>query len=407
MSRLLAVAPFSVRAPGGGPRIMRTLLRDAPTPVVAVSTSPERRVWGSERDDVPEVRISSRPYFGRLERTRGVSALGALDLVLLGVHARRLERLASGAIGPTPKVPATCLHAVPHSLDFASVQRVAARRQLPLFLSLHDDPSYVMRGRLDRRYALRRLGVAWRQARQRYVICEEMGFEMCRRYGERPYVIVTDGLATVAPSAVPRVAGRLWVYFMGGASISYDENFQSLLRALALLREEGVDARLVTRAGRFPFDVNGTAVPVEARPWAPQTDVVRDLQDVDVAYMPLPFGPDHAEFVRFSMSTKMVTYLGSGVPVLFHGPPGSAAGNLLRRADAALVAGSLDVRSVAEALRFGADRGSALAENALRLARQRFLLSDVRARFWQPILDASESGDAARDGSCSSRRANS
>jgi len=319
--------------------------------------------------------------------------LGALDLVSLGVHARCLERLASGAAGPAPRVPATCLHAVPHNLDFASVQRVAARLQLPLFLSLHDDPSYVMRGRLDRWYALRRLGAAWREARQRFVICEEMGVEMCRRYGERPYVVVTDGLAAIAPSAVPRrVAGRLSVYFMGGASIPYDENFQSLLKALSLLRDEGVDARLVTRAGHFPFGLSDTAVPIEARPWASHADVLRDLQDVDVAYMPLPFGPDHTEFVRFSMSTKMVTYLGSGVPVLFHGPSGSAAGNLLRRADAALVAGSLDVRSVAETLRFGEDRGSALAENALRLARQRFLLSDVRARFWQPILDATERG---------------
>jgi GT2 family glycosyltransferase len=93
----------------------------------------------------------------------------------------------------------------------------------------------------------------------------------------------------------------------------------------------------------------------------------------------------------------MVTYLGSGVPVLLHGPEDSAAGNLLRGADAALVADSLDVRAVAEILAFGGDRGPVVADNALRLARQRFRLSDVRARFWQPILEASERADAACD----------
>jgi hypothetical protein len=190
----------------------------------------------------------------------------------------------------------------------------------------------------------------------------------------------------------------LSVYFMGAANVSYAENFQCLLEALARRREEGIDARLITRAGHFPFPMSSVDVPIESRPWAPQVDVVRDFDDVDVVYMPLPFASDHAELVRFSMSTKMVSYLGSGVPVLFHGPKVSAAGNLLRQADAALPASSLDVREVAEILAFGRDRGATVAGNALRVARQRFLLSDIRARFWQPILEASERADAARAG---------
>ena len=105
-------------------------------------------------------------------------------------------------------------------------------------------------------------------------------------------------------------------------------------------------------------------------------------------YMPLPFGSDHADLVRFSMSTKMVSYLGRGVPLFYHGPKASAAVNLLRQADAALVGDSLDVRAVADILASSAERKAAVAENALRLARRRFLLSDVRTRFWDPILDA-------------------
>jgi len=394
---LLAVEPFAVGDAFGGARIMRSLLSDAPAPVLAVSTSPKRSTQIGGHGDVAEIHLPARRSLGRLEGTRAVRVLGLLDLVSLGYNTHRLARLARGGIGPAPQVPATCLHAVPHSLDFAAVQRVAARLRLPMFLSVHDDPGYVLRGRAERLYALRRLGEAWRSAHQSFVICEEMGLEMCRRYGERPYLVVTDGLETIAPSPRPRIAGRLSVYFMGAANIPYAENFQCLLKALARLRAEGIDAKLITRAGRFPYGLACMGVPIESRPWGPQADVLRDFDDVDVVYLPLPFGPDHAELVRFSMSTKMVTYLGSGVPVLFHGPKASAAGNLLRQADAALVADSLDVRTVAEILAFGADRGSVVAENALRLARQRFLLSDVRARFWQPILDASERADAAHD----------
>jgi hypothetical protein len=363
-----------------------------------VATAPKLDAELGERADVPEIHLPTRPSFGRIESTRAFRALGVLDLVMLDHLAHRLVRLARGRIGPAPRIPATCLHSVPHTLDFAAVQRVSARLQLPMFLSLHDDPGYALKGRAERPYALRRLGEAWRGAQERFVICEEMGLEMCRRYGERSHVIVTDGLETIAPAPRPGVPGRLSVYFMGAANVSYAENFQCLLEALARRREEGIDARLITRAGHFPFPMSSVDVPIESRPWAPQVDVVRDFDDVDVVYMPLPFASGHAELVRFSMSTKMVSYLGSGVPVLFHGPKVSAAGNLLRQADAALPASSLDVREVAGILAFGRDRGATVAGNALRLARQRFLLSDIRARFWQPILEASERADAARDG---------
>jgi len=291
---------------------------------------------------------------------------------------------------------------VPHTLDFVAVQRVAAQLRLPMFLSLHDHPGYAMRGRAERAYALHRLGSTWRSARERFVISEEMGLEMCRRYGERSYLIVTDGLEAVASAPRHRIPGRLSVYFMGAVHIAYAENFQCLLDSLALLRAEGVDARLITRSGQLPFSVNSRGVPIDARPWAQQSEVIQDFDDVDLAYMPLPFGSQHAEFVRFSMSTKMVTYLGSGLPMLFHGPPTSAAGSLLGQAGAALAAGSLDVREVAEALSFGADQGARVAERALRLARRRFLLADVRARFWEPILRAANhtgAGDGRRKAS--------
>jgi hypothetical protein len=187
---------------------------------------------------------------------------------------------------------------------------------------------------------------------------------------------------------------------MGAAHLSYEDNFNSLFEALARLRREGVDARLVTRAGDFGFRVDSRGVPIDSRPWAPQAEVVRDLDDVDVAYMPLPFGPAHAEFVRCSMSTKMVTYLGSGVPILFHGPGDAAAANLLRRADAAVIAESPDPGAIVSALSADRDRMARVAGNALLLARQQFLLPDIRARFWTPIVEQRTRGaPAMADGS--------
>src|ERR1700722_16964397 len=175
MRRLLTIEPFSVGDAHGGARIMTSLLADAPMAVLAVSTSPRRSAQMGTRGDIPEVHLPARPTVGRLETTRASRALGVLDRMTLDRLTNRLARLASGTDGAVPQVAATCLHSVPHSLFFVSVQRVAARLRLPMFLSLHDDPGYALQGRPERGYALRRLGEAWRSACQRFVISEEMG----------------------------------------------------------------------------------------------------------------------------------------------------------------------------------------------------------------------------------------
>lgn len=365
---------------------MRSLLRASPVPVVAVSTSPQRLARSRDEPDLPlEEHLPMRKYLGRAERTRAVRVLGALDLASLPRHQAKLTALALGTKGLTHPSPAVCLHAIPHTLDFCSVHRVAARLKLPLFLSVHDDPGYVLRGRIERSYALRRFGYAWQDATERFVVSDEMGLEMCRRYGDRSYVLVTDGLETIASEPRRRTAGRLWVYFMGAPHLAYGPNFQCLIGALVGLRENGTDARLIVRAGGWPFDLDTNGVPVELRPWASQEDVARDLGNVDVLYTPLPLDPSLATFGRFSLSTKLISYLGSGVPVLLHGPNQSAAATLLRRTDAGFIADSLDPAVLREIFAFSDDRGATVAANALRLARRHFRLEEVRERFWSPI----------------------
>jgi hypothetical protein len=372
---------------------MSSLLTDAPAAVLAIATCPA--VDGAHltrSDDVSEMHLPLRRSVRRLEETRAVRVLGGVDVLSIRGFERRLSRAVSDSAASAQPI---VLHAIPHTVDFVAMQRVAAGLSLPLFLSVHDDLSYALQGRVERRYALERFAVAWQQASGRFVISDDMGAEMCRRYGDQPYVVVTDGLDVVAPSPRPGRAGRLRVYFMGSAHLSYAANFQCLLDALIQLRDEGIDASVVIRGG-LPFRVNARTVPVETLPWAQEGFPTQDFDDVDVAYMPLPFGSEHTSFVRFSMSTKMITYLGSGRPMLFHGPEASAAGRLLARSDAALFAGSLDVRRVVEALRSCGERGPAASANALKLASTQFVLSSIRERFWEPILEASALVEAAR-----------
>jgi hypothetical protein len=232
-----------------------------------------------------------------------------------------------------------------------------------------------------------RLGDAWRGADVRYVITDAMGEALGARYGAGPYTVVTDGLTKVADAPRRRVDGRLRVYLMGSIHLSYEETFDELFRALALIRDANpsVDVSLVTRGG-FPFPVRDLGIPVETRPWGTQDDIDRDLEEVDLLYLPLPFDERHASFARYSLATKLVTYLGTGIPILMHGPADSAAARLLARYDAAVMATTVDHGCVADAIVEASARPEEIAGNALDLARSRFLLADQRRAFWDALL---------------------
>ncbi len=84
----------------------------------------------------------------------------------------------------------------------------------------------------------------------------------------------------------------------------------------------------------------------------------------------------------------MITYLGSGIPILYHGPVDSAAYQLLRQHGAALMHASLEVTPLAELLRQFLrvpQIGRTIAEEALKLARSRFLLEQQRRVFWTRV----------------------
>jgi hypothetical protein len=126
-------------------------------------------------------------------------------------------------------------------------------------------------------------------------------------------------------------------------------------------------------------------VPLSVLPFGSVQDVRADIGASDLLYLPLMFEPTYRDMVAFSLSTKLVTYLASGVPILYHGPPDCAAYELLASNDAAILATSPDPAFVAGAITDGLKRAQELTANACQLARREFMLEDQRARFWRPL----------------------
>jgi hypothetical protein len=283
---------------------------------------------------------------------------------------------------------AVAIHAVAHDLDFSAAFQAARQLGLAYHLSVHDDLEYALRGRPELERGREALAEAWAGAAWRFVISPAMGEEYSRRYGSHGYSILTDGVANPRREPRPVDAGRMNVYFMGLIHLSYESNFLSLLGALARLHDDAAIPAVacICRSGSIPLKSLNTAFPIELLPLGSEQDVERDLDGVDLLYLPLPFDAEHDALVRYSLSTKLVTYLGSGLPIVYHGPAYGAAYELLSTNRAALLVTSLDQDALVEAFRTQPDRRAEAAANALGLTRKSFVLDQQRETFWQHVI---------------------
>ena len=373
---ILFVQPFGLAAAGGGARIMRALLENAPTQwlsVAATSTPTQPPQFGQE------LQVSGRPYFGRLERTRLAVWFTRLD----GWGGSRLEAKLNNII---QQHRVTAVHGIAHACwDSLAAYKAARQNRLPFFLTIHDDPAYCLRANPKREKLLAGVAECWRAAAARFVICEEMGEELCRRWGRQDYLLVTDGLSEMASQPRAPFPNRLALYFMGLLHNSYEPNFVALQQALHLISQQQprLQVRLILRGASLRRKAIIHSQFLQELPFGSESQVQADLNEADILYQPLSLAPADWPMNAYSLSTKMITYLGAGLPILFHGPADSAAAKLLSRHHAAKVCGTNDPVQLAQSLQqlIGPEREQ-VVRSALQLAKQQFQSTAVRQKFW-------------------------
>lgn len=372
------IQPFSINGAGGGAKILRSLVSGAPLPYKSIATA--ARYYKKDADQC-EIHLPMRPDLGRMENGRAGRYLGV----------SRLERLLAtnfkSRLGNAlTEIGATAVHTIPHGLDFWYAYEVANELGISYFMSVHDDMTYNLEGDPNLPFAMKKLAEVWREADGCTVISEQMGEEYARRYGQREYKVVTDGLIKVGDRPREPSSGTFRVYMMGLMHLSYERTVLSLMQALRQL--DDLDSKRevsFTTRGGLSFDITGADDMLVVLPWGSQADIEHDLVSADLLYLPLPIGPNHKSFSKFSLSTKLVTYLGTGIPILYHGPRDAAAAHLLRDHDAAICVYSDDPKELSKALQTSDERKMEVAGNALHLARSKFMLSDILTDFWEMV----------------------
>lgn len=381
--KLVFIQSFSLGDVGGGAKILRSVADHAPVSVSSVCTGFGRSqtIWTGS-----ETLIPIRPSLGRLDRTRFHWIGGYVEQLWLALFQRRLE-------AHLLRVGATDVHLLPHGWgDFDVGFRVASHLGLRVHVSIHDDFLYTARSHPDLKRMEKMLGCVWREASTRFVISQEMGLEYCRRYGERSYVIHTDGTDPRERFKFEPPSTEVNLYFMGMFNHAYIPNFMALLKALE--KHHAVTA--LGQRVQFTVRTHGFNVPdypgkeiVKVLPFANVETVEAEMRLQHLLYLPLPLEAKWEKLCRFSLSTKMVSYLAVGVPILYHGPQAAAVGQYLQHNNAAIHVNTNNPDVIAQSINNAlkdSDRLVSISENAQGAACRDFDAQALKERFWAAIL---------------------
>ncbi len=367
--KILSFQPYSLFTAGGGSRILR-------------------RLYEGKEDDIRSLVVSAYPnsYAGPIAETivyAKPTQRSWMRFVLrtwaTWLRSKVFQKATEKAIFQQAlKEDFDVLHIVNHGNFSALLCNDALLKNKLLWVSFHDHFSSVGS-------SLEQARVLWKKANRRLVISPELGDEYNSLFGEQEYQIITDGVAQneVTYSNVPSDNNdTIVVYFAGLLHLDYIPLFRVLADALDVLVENGKKITLVLRGTQKLYFLANRKFIVDYKPLIIDNQVLKqELDSATILYLPMKF-TDPA-FYKYSLSTKMVGYLGAPGVILYHGPGESAACKLLVSNDASLSCTNLEISTLANTIQQRTGDWGRLAKNAKKLAMQQFDIEKMRSLFWE------------------------
>jgi glycosyltransferase involved in cell wall biosynthesis len=366
--KILSFQYFSLYFNGGGSRILRRLYegREDQVTSLVVSDGREKIQSGKIKEIIVYASPIARPWMRWYLRR---FSFWLREKALLPLTINRIRKAAL-------TIQYDVIHIVQHgpfSTALCSDKFCAGKA---LWVSFHDHFSTTDTSFTDTK-------TLWDLADRRLVISNELGNEYQKQFGQKAFEVITDGVNINdlnKPSAEKQ--SPVIVYFGGLLHIGYLQLFEVLASALDLLTVQGYSFRLILRGTPTVAFLSKRSFEVVYMPLSfNNAELNAELNSAAILYLPIKF--THADFYLYSLSTKMVGYLGAAGATLYHGPADSAACNLLKAANAALCCSSLDAVEMAAAIVGLLNNKLEISGNAKVLAHQQFNLVEIQGRFWQ------------------------
>ncbi len=265
-------------------------------------------------------------------------------------------------------------------LPFRSLMRLIAA---PVHVSVHDDPVIATElcGYPLPLWLVRRAFVfCYTHAASRDCVSPRMSAEYKKKYGI-PAITVTRGVRCLPSRHEPSLDKGIKVILGGLASNCTPPWPTNLVEALASL------ARSTGKPVEFHcFDpaVVQTDPLVKVHQLLPEKEFEEFIRSMHIGYACDPLTSLGRRFAASSLPTKIITYVGFGLPFVYHGPRDSTVGDLLVRYKAGVIVESESVSDIAAGFAEVVANFAPMREACLRAAAEEFDASVIKAR----MLDA-------------------
>lgn len=379
--KLLSFQSFSLRSSSGGGRILRRLYQGHESNILSLCLQMYSTKYINgisvvhQKGIIPETMVPASPVGRPWMRWHVRDA--ATWLRENTFRQTTINRICQQAA----KIDYDTIHVVDHSPFSSALANDSFCSGKSLWVSFHDHFSTTGS-------SFKNTGNLWNRADRRLVISNEIGAEYKRLFGDQEYEIVTDGVSSgeiSSPVTGNNEGSPIVIYFAGLLHIDYLPLFKTLADALDVLTGKGLSFKLILRGTQRVKFVENRSFPVEYRPVTLNNDELK--QELDIAtilYLPIKFTtPD---FYLYSLSTKMVGYLGGSGTILYHGPKDSAVCNLLEKSKSAISCNSLNIEEMVSRLQTLLAMKTDVSRNAKTLAQNQFCLPDIQERFWQKTV---------------------
>ncbi|WP_374951923.1 hypothetical protein [Mucilaginibacter sp.] len=369
MLRLLSFQPVSLYQNGGASRVLRRLYDGREAQVISIGVKENNNYILA--GPMAETIVTAYPVQRSWMRWKVRNLFIWLrEKAMAGYTRNRIRQIAS-------QNKFDAVHVICHGSYVMAVYDKQLLNGKQLWVSFHDHFAAAGTG-FDNTKTL------WTNANRRLVISAQMGLEYQRLFGSMPYEIITDGLLPGELSDVKEIdpLTPLTIYFSGLLHNEYHPLFMVLAQALDVLAGRGITVKLIMRGTQKVSFLNERAFATEYRnDFISDEAIKKEMDAASILYLPIKY--NDPDFYLYSLSTKMVGYLGAPGSMLYHGPADSAACLMLKEAGAAVDCTSLDAVDMLACLDELMSNKRKVSVRAKLLAKEKFNMLVIKKQFWQ------------------------
>lgn len=366
--RILSLQPCSIYQNGGMGRLLRRIYDGHEEDVIGLGISGNTN--SQKLDKINEIIIPAFPLHRSWMRWK----VRNLFIFLREVTFKHLTRKRLVSAGK--KIKFDILHVINHGCYSTSLCSEVILGNRKLWTSFHDHFSTTGSSFQDTKFL-------WSRSDRRLVISSELGVEYQKLFGFQYFELITDGLFRSEISApIKWKSAETKIYFAGLIHLDYYPLFSVLADALDSMTSDGYSFELILRgSGTLKFLQKRKFKVTYKNDFITDAEIKAEMDLADILYLPIKFSVP--EFYLYSLSTKMVGYLGAAGKILYHGPDNSAACKLLKKNNAAFLCITLDETDMRNNIVGLLESDITIKENAEMLALNSFDINIINKNFWQ------------------------